>query len=350
MTSEIRYDNVDDYLGPRENRFFGDGFKKVTQRVSEVHVEPRMDGTGFIRAKAGLTYPSDWSLKSVSELQPHLSTIDALLLSIQLAEIYLTHGCGLGDDQRRRLWLRRFVLKAGSKPQENLTDVPLAARHVKIRKEPHSLCGNVSTFDCHIGSIRVRCDIEHELGAVAVGDTAYRHAEDLLGDPARRYHGEGYKLRRQLISDLRLDRERKRLTATVQVMQPSEEQPGDGFTAHYQPSLTPIDGVLIMAQISQLLLYHEDSVDRRASNTLWMRTLSVESKTPYQSIVNPFMISLYVDGTELLNLGDGVWRTSAMIGNIQNYSGRVSLAHELPSRQRDGHLQATTSGAGGTRR
>jgi hypothetical protein len=94
-----RYPTIDDALGPAATRFFGDGHRKVDHRLRGLTVETTSEGLPRIRGKADIAYPSDWSTKSEStELRPHVSSIDAVVLAAQLAERGLAHTLGLNSD------------------------------------------------------------------------------------------------------------------------------------------------------------------------------------------------------------------------------------------------------------
>jgi hypothetical protein len=165
-TTGIRFDSIDDCLGPATGRFFGDGFRRVVHRIADITVRPGDNGRGRVDAKAGLRYPPDWSTKSTDvTLRPHLSSVDALLIAVRLGEMYLTHTHGLDRSQRRRMWLRRCTMKTPSAPQEDLSEFDVEAVNVDRRAEPNSLCGHVSVFECVIGTLKLTCEIEHDVSS-----------------------------------------------------------------------------------------------------------------------------------------------------------------------------------------
>jgi hypothetical protein len=330
-TADIRFESIDDCLGPGEKRFFGEGFKRVAHQITDVSVIRQDEGTGYVQASASLRYPVDWSRKSADvELRPHLSTIDALLLGVQLGEIYLTHAYGLDGVARQKMWLRRLAMRAGTTPQEDLAEFRIRADHSETRTVPDTLCGHVSSFACLIGTVRIRFDIEHGMGPVSSRDGFYPAAEDILGPGSHRYYGEGYKLRKQIIKALELDLENQRLEALVKISGETENLPGHGLAAHYHPTLSMIDCLAAMSQTAQVLLYELDGVKRSSTNTLWMRKVVMESRTPYQPLFNPFMVSAAVTSSRLLNLAGGSWRVADMAGHFQGVQVEASLAHELP--------------------
>jgi hypothetical protein len=104
----------------------------------------------------------------------------------------------------------------------------------------------------------------------------------------------------------------------------------DGLGGHYSPSLTMVDCLLSLAQLAQVLIYRLDGIERSRSNTLWLRTVAMESHTPYQPMLSPFTASLAVTRSKTLTLGRGTWRTFSVSGQFQGIHLRSTVAHELP--------------------
>src|SRR5262249_53707404 len=102
-SAERRYECIDDLLGSAAQRFFGDGHRRISQLLRDITVHSDGAGGHRVLGCASVSYPPDWSVKnSAAELRPHLSTIDALLLSVALGECYLAQVRGLDSHQRRR--------------------------------------------------------------------------------------------------------------------------------------------------------------------------------------------------------------------------------------------------------
>jgi hypothetical protein len=340
-TAAVRFDSVDDCLGPAAGRFFGAGFRHVVHRITDITVQPGDNGGGRVHARAGLRYPPDWSTKSTEEYQrPHLSSIDALLIAVRLGEIYLTHTHGLGRPQRRRMWLRRSAMKAPSAPQEDLSEFDVEAVNVDHRVEPNSLCGHVSVFECVVGSLKVTCEIEHEVSNTRTSSPypgspgRYPSSESILGAADGRYYGDGYKFRRQTIANLDVDPDNQYIECQVRVTPIGfEGLRDDGFGGHYSPSVTMVDCFLSLAQLTQVLIYRLDGIDRSRSNTLWLRTLTMDSRTPYQPMLSSFTASVALTKSKTVGFRGGTWRTFSVSGQFQGIQLRITGAHQLPKRR-----------------
>ncbi|TCW47582.1 avirulence D protein (AvrD) [Bacillus thuringiensis] len=326
LVTDFIYKDIDDILGNREQRFFGTGFKKVNHQVQDIAVSEKC-----VVATANIIYPMDWSKKSEdTDLKPHLSTIDATVLSLQLNEIYIIQKFGITKAQRRKIWMKRIVLKAGTTPQEDLDNLIISTRHIETKIVSNSLCTNMSIFESQIGSMQIRCEIEHDIEEECNEEASFDSIDEILGLHNKRYYGDMYKNSQQIIEDVEIDFSNQRLTSLVNVKDMDENllKP-EGMEADYFPSLSIIDCMITVAQMAQALIYKIDDIDRSNSNTLWMRKVIIENKNPNQPY-GPFIASTHISKSNLLKLKGGIWRTTEMLGEYKNYDLHYYLAHELP--------------------
>jgi hypothetical protein len=336
-TAGDHFDTIDDCLGPRAGRFFGDGFRGVTHQITDVTVRPGAADGGQVVAKTSINYPSGWSTKQAdAHLRPHVSGIDSLVISVQLAEMYLTDTYNLDRPKRRRMWLRQFTMKAPSAPQEDLADVGVRAVNTGHRAEPNSLCGHVSTFSCEVGSLKATCEIEHEVPEPAAAPQLHslRSADDILGAAAMRYYGDGYKRRQHSITDIDVGRGNQYIQGLVRVAPVGMAGlADDGLGAHYGPSLSMVDCFLSLAQFAQVLVYRLDGIDRSRSNTLWLRTVRMDCQTPYQPMLNSFTAALALTRSRTIPMGGRVWHTFGVSGHFQGIRAEATFAHQLPTQR-----------------
>jgi Pseudomonas avirulence D protein (AvrD) len=330
-SAKRQYESIDDFLGPAAQRFFGNGHRRVSQLLGDVVVSGDRAGGHRVRGRASVSYPADWSVKSCSaELRPHLSTIDAALLSVELGECYLAHARGLDPQQRRRAWVRSVEMKASNTPGAELAGFGVEAEVTDSQPSPWSLCGHVSTLECRIGGIKVRCEIEHEPGTITDTAATFARSEDLLGDRAQRYYAEGYKRTQRSIADVRIDPSVGSVSALGTVAEPVDNPSGEGLGAEYRPALSPIDMIVTNGQLAQALLYCLDEVARSTSNTLWLRRMAMSFPTPYQPITNPFVANLSTIKSRVTNMRGDQWRTADLSTRILGVQGSFSVTHILP--------------------
>ncbi|WP_329268829.1 AvrD family protein [Streptomyces pseudovenezuelae] len=326
-----------DFLGPAEHRFFGHGYRRVHRRLDDIRIVRGPEATEA-RARASVRYPSDWSAKGAGErLVPHLSSVDALLLGAQLAEILLGHAFGLDAGARSRMWLRDVRLRAGGRPQENLDDLPV---HGLVRPaEPaygtDGLCA--TAVHSRIGSMDVRCEVQHETGdgyRRDSGQALHPSSEDALAEPYRRYFVEQFRHRDLRVTGVAVDRQAGRVDATVHITPaPGEGHPlSTGLEAAYGPSASMIDAITVTGQLTQVLLYALDGLDREASETLWLRRATLSTRLPLRALDRAFPVHARIEDTRRLAIAGDIWRVCDLGYSFHGITGDFAVAHRLPDR------------------
>lgn len=329
--------SVDDQLGPAEQRFFGRGFRRVAYEIDEVSLARSANGVALTRSRVGVRYPADWSKKAAgTDLRPHFSTVDGIVVAAQLAEVCLG---GAGSDLRDA-WLRKVRLTAGTSPQEELSE--LLAEATLRRSDP--VAGNparvVSVVDCVVGSMRVRCEVEHASAGTQPWPVGEEHAlpglDALLGPAVDRYFGVGFTTRRQHIHAVDVDRRELRADATLTVAhEDGASVPTAGLEGAYQPSVSVIDAFVTALQLAQVMLYDLDGMRRQDSSTLWMRQTTLTAARPDRP-ADGIPVTTRLDGPGLLRMGGGTWRTLDVVAELGGIQMRSAVAHRLP----EGHPAA----------
>jgi len=324
----LAHTTVDDHLGDGAKRFFSAGYKRVEYTFGPVSALVLDPAAASVGTHVGLGYPADWSKKSAGvDLRPHLSTIDAILFGVQLSELVLVRAFLPTPEQHRAMWVRKVAIRAGQSPEEDLRELGLAARLVSTREEPGSLCGTVSVVDCAVGSMRVRCEVEHSGGEVRPGRDTYGSPDVLLGPAASRYYGTGFTRGGHRIDDLALDLPALRVTAAVELTPAGAEE---GVEGAYQPAATMVDAFATGLQLAQVLLYELDSMRRSASNTLWMRSTTLEVAHPVRPVGGPLPLLTELRDPNLIEMGGGVWRTADVVAELGGVRFTCAVAHSLP--------------------
>lgn len=324
----LRLETVDAYLGPAAARFFGSGYRRVRYRLGAVTFD---SSTARIAARAGVGYPVDWSRKD-APTAPHLSTIDALVLAVRLAEIHLGHTFQLDRDQRRRMWLKRIDIRAGGAPTEDgldAIDVSGTLKHTAAGL----VCERQSVFDARIASMSVRCVIEHDVGAVPAlpaADGVFPLAADAEAADEIRPYGTGFMTRHPQLTDVSVDPDLTQAQATVSVTDAGGTTAvTQGLEAAYWPSVTIVDVFVVALQLGQILLYELDGVPRAGSETLWMRQTAVECDWPRRS--DPvFPVATSLAGARVLERGQERWRAADIVGEGGGIRIRCAVAHRIP--------------------
>ena len=322
-----RYAHVDDYLGPGNRRFFGEGYKRADHRLRGIRTETDGSGARLVAATATVSYPLDWSRKGDTDQRPHLSTIDVLLLGVQLAEVQLAGQLGLDPEQRAGMWVRRARIKAGSSPvEEDLAGFPVTAGFAGSVASPGFPERQISTVHCTVGSLKVTLDLDHARpSGGAVADPLD------LGDSRSRPFGEGYKDRGQRVTDVTVDPEGLRSTAVVRLTAADGASgPGVGVEGRYQPSVGLIDTFVVALQLGQVLLYELDQLSRADSDTLWMRSTLFEADSPHRPAEGDLTASAALENSMLLHKGDETWRRAEIVAALEGVRMTCSVVHRLP--------------------
>ncbi|GAA1912221.1 AvrD family protein [Streptomyces durmitorensis] len=330
---ELLYGSLDSCLGPGSSRFFGSGYKRVTQSLKNITTDGSAEPGGFITARGTLAYPSDWSRKTgAGELRPHLSSIDALVLAANLAETHIGRAFGLGPAERRRIWLRRADVRAGSTPHEDLADFPVEGRLVAVDGPTGERGLLASTFDCRVGRLKVRCTLVHEQVGGAGSPATYADETQALGPARARHYGVGYKQREQHAEQVRVDLDRQEIRGLQRVVATDEDALTCGAEAAYGPSVSLVDALVGVAQLAQILLYAQDGLSRGSSDTLWMRRFVISAGTPVRPLGHSFTPTVRTESSRLLSMGDARWRTAELaVDDFAGIDGRCWLAHRLPA-------------------
>jgi hypothetical protein len=329
LRKTVRYDSIDEVLGNREFRFFGDGFRRARHDIRDASVTFGGDGSGCIAGRASVSYPADWSRKGAVDQRPHLSTIDVLIIGMRLAEIFLARRAPASAGADEPAVLRSVRIKAGNRPVEDeLTGFDVTARIAPAI--PSAGAERVTSIvDCQVATLRVQCEVSHPAGPAAA--PAGEAGVPLPIPPAP--FGAPLKARRHELMEI--DADLGQLTARAAVrttLDPGEPAPGGRLDGHPQTA-SPVDCFVIGLQLGQLLLYQLDELTRADSNTLWMRDtlLTMDPSRAALPAVAPALMRL--DEPRLLRKSDAeVWRAAKVAGEFQGVSLRCSVAHRLPAR------------------
>ncbi|MBT2481754.1 AvrD family protein [Streptomyces sp. ISL-94] len=318
----LRIADVDDVLGDRHARFFGEGFKRVTYTLADVTITPSTaTSSGQVHAFAGIHLPETWSRKGQTLQRPHLSTLDGMLLAAQLTGLYAAHTHRLGPDAQFRV--RAMRLKAGTMPdEEGLERFGVTARRLSTTASPYTSGWSLTTADCTIGSMSVQIEAEHPTADQPDGaQGSYATAEELNGPWNSAVFGFSHRHRSQHLEDVVTDIAEGTAHARLTLV----DTPGQGPAAAQEP--TAIDLFVSALQLGQVLLYELDNLSRAESNTLWMRSTTFTSTTEAEPD-GRFRVAL--GRSNELPSAEGTWRTAQITAALGGTKVTCNVAHLLP--------------------
>lgn len=318
MSRKFTLDSIDEYLGPSEGRFFGSGYRRSVYSFNDpVPVED-----GF-RSQVDIDYPVDWSRKKEGDdLTPHLSTVDVMVLGMRCVETLMEKEVGLSEKDIGAARIRKMVIRAGTRPQEDLVDVPLSAA-ITRRKAEGDWRNLVSTFDIRVGVMSSRVQVEHgkprEIPLDA-GDWSTLTGRD------DRYWGTGYRREDQLLRNVSVDLGELRCRADVELR---KEGYASGLGSRCSSTMTVVDGFVSLLQMAQVLLYEIDGLDRSNSDTLWMQQVVLRQGGPATERDDTGAASLVISDHQLLDMSDGQWRNAELKGRMGDVTMSATFAHRI---------------------
>jgi hypothetical protein len=327
----LRYSSVDLLLGDARGRFFGNGYRFIRSKVSRV----RLDGERReLQASASIEYPSSWSTKRDRELEPHLSSLDALGVAAQLAEAYLRTTFGFAAAAADSMRLTRSALKPGPAPTTDLGNVEV--RCSLLDTAPAGNGRAMSRFTARVGTIGVQLSVEHPLPAAAhVTNASWEQLSDVLGPPELCYYGSAYTATKLDVVDVLFDESGERVSATIDMLPPPNAPALSGLAAAAAPFFSEMTAIVSIAQLAQALLYRYDDVKRGQSNNLWMRKILIVSERSVPAS-RGMHVETWSKKMTLLPVKEGLWRTATFEYTAPGLTGEYTVAHLLP-----GHLRSS---------
>ncbi|RML87034.1 AvrD family protein [Pseudomonas savastanoi] len=308
---DLSFSTIENHLGPAKDRFFGDGFKHVEYSARHVNLTE-----SAANASISLSYPANWSKKNDSgELIPHLSSIDALTISINLSQDILLNRFKSID----HCWVRRISIRAGKKPEEDLRNI-----NAKITKESQGLDSQGDTnliFGGNVGTMTVQ--LEFIIPAA--------HEVDTIKDSTEKNcYSLHFKNRTQFIDDIIFY---SPLNAISKLFVANDNEPHflpGGIEANYPNIINPVDSLVSYAQIAQALLYKLDGLTRGESNTLWMRNLNIIAENPAKRRAATRLLVTELKRANIVSLNGENWRVAEVAGHMNGITFSSSVAHLLP--------------------
>ncbi len=246
-------DSLDEMLGPAQGRYFGAGFREVG---STLDVTSNINGD--LSAVAHLSYPESWSIDSAGRpRRAHVSSIDAIVLSLQLVDLLSPE---LDTLENSRLRVASVLLRAGAEPWYDIKCVP-----VTLSGE-HRIGGY--TVQGRVGGVKVAIQLEaSENSFVGSADEHIAHAPNV--------YRELFKQTLTATDVVALDLQRGELHAKHRWSHSAGDTAPVGVGAAGWPSPTIIDYLVTMGQLTQALVYAVSGTNRATAGPLWMRSMSI---------------------------------------------------------------------------
>lgn len=323
--------HIDEILGLGEKRYFGAGYKQVKHDLCNIHIDPE---SKRFNAEVSIHYPSNWSNKETSkELKPHLSTIDAYIISSQLVEAFISYCKILTKSEIKNSWIRKLSIKSGKNSINDLHDIPLEGILEGTQGAINSLNGSISTFKIIIAGFSISLELDHPpIKKITNFDVGYFNSIDhILNYRETSYYGGQYK---NLHHDIIINNSNKQLLrADINIIKSPEYFTHDNLGAKFSDFYNPLDILISCAQLCQVLMYKIDELDRKNTKNLWMRSITVYCPKPLLK-EGDLPVTVSVDKSKRFKKSGSEWRMADLSGMtyIDNECYlEANVAHEVKS-------------------
>ncbi|SER23242.1 AvrD family protein [Streptococcus gallolyticus] len=296
--------NVDALLGDHRQRYFGDGHKRTLYGVTKV--DDNLLGS--------INHSGTWSSKSQQEVQPHLSTLDGVILASLLAEKYLE---STGEDSSS-YFLTKFEIKSGMKPIENLNEIPLILKS-SVTENDYALF-NVLILDMKVSVTFRKNDSPKEVAGRG------QIFESFISNHLKNIQHDIYD-----ISFLdTLDTADKCSIFCKANRENIQSVDYKGISANFSNCYSLLELLIVFSQMAEMLAYHADNIDRDCSQTLWMKNVTAELVHPIP--VDEIELLGKIRKNKLIDMKGHNWKIFEMSGADTKNRICISskIAHQLP--------------------
>lgn len=316
------FKDIDDFLGDGSKRYFVTGYKKALREIKNVSVN-----SSEIIGVGNLLYNSSWSTKKEAPRKPHVSSMDALLFSLSLTEVFLTKNFKVDSQD---ILLTNFSIKPWKKPIEELQGIKLKAKY-SIQEAIRLPSGKYNYIvDC-VASVdemivKIKFTLRNSNKIENSESSFYSDIDEYLGDSRKNMYRYGHNAFLHNIKNVVVDTEALTTFSKIKVFKENScELTGIGSN----DQLSIVDGMIITLQLIQCLLYKLDGIRREDSNNLWMREMYFNQDCANNENVNNCKI--FAKEIKLIGGKNELWRLATVEGNIANMTMQYKLAHKLPA-------------------
>lgn len=289
-------------LGPVEDRYFGAGYRTVRYEL-----RPGAERT------AEVVYPPGWSVDGDGNSRPaHLSSVDAAVLTMLAVE---QDAAGAADALIDRTRVASIALRAGARPWDALDAVPIRYEVEGTPERP--------VVRARIGNIRV------DVTLVVEPDPAPRVHAPTRDAHAPTVHGGLFRATRTRSTVTDLDLTAGTLCGRHESRNDGPTVAGRGLDATAWPTLTVIDHIVTMGQLTQALVYASAGTTRGDAGQLWMRTMHVDVERARTALPAAFdTTTRIVRDTVLARGGRRVHDVAVESASTAGVRARSTLAYE----------------------
>ncbi len=298
--------NVDAFLGDHSTRYFGDGHKR-----SNYAVFTKNDESTYGR----ITQTGIWSNKSDKEVQPHLSTLDGVILASMLTERLMEKQISTIENY----YLSKFDIKSGMKPIENLNEIPMQLKQFEVG--PGVIKSEVLVLD-----MKVKIEFSEIEAEIASDNKNGERTKEFIANHLKEVYHDIYDI--SLLDTL--DSADKCIIFCKANRNVPLNNEFKGLSSNLTSNYSLLELLIIFSQMAEIVVYHADNIDRECSETLWMKSVQAELRSPIPA--QEVYLLGKITKNRLLDIKGQHWKIFEMSGTDINNQVTISskVAHQLP--------------------
>lgn len=241
--------NANEILGDYNTRYFGAGHKNTFYCVDGC-----MERKEFYEGVGQIEQVKTWSEKNNVSLKQHLSTLDCIILATMLVEKYLI---SKRYNNISSIFLYEFEVKSGNCSIEKLDEIKLMIKSFELRSDE-------LYFVVQVGNMQIKLLFRNSI-------SKWKHKKkSKVNLEAVHYFSNHLKdIRHDIINVKYMEEE---LQCEV-VRKKLYDRQYNGVSALGIESTSILEWLVIFSQMSQILAYKYDDIERQNSNTLWMKSV-----------------------------------------------------------------------------
>ena len=301
-----------DFLGAEESRYFSKGFRAFSYDYQMINIEDKsLVGLVIVSIRNG-----DFDCCKATG---HIGTIEYLAISSSICELILKLRYGLSSNEIANAWICGCKVKLNKSIDiDKQTIIPISCYVNDPYLENNSVNGHKSSFEIHIGESVVKMIVDHGLISSKHMDTTNQNNSgiDLYKD--------GYKFRTHLIENIRISLDKMCCFASIGIRDMSKQLSGIG--ANYKTTILT-DIINVSGQLSQILLYKLENMERHQAGNLWLRELSINYPKPEESLDYFGWVEFTKFGT--IKVNNEKWRSVNLTCHIGSVESNFKIAHKI---------------------
>jgi hypothetical protein len=308
--TKLYLNDISEYLGPKEDRYFSSAFRDVHVSYKNVNV-----AQGCCTAVIAVQFET-WSKKNGEKLMPHLGTTEFISIAAVISQQLLEKEADVTQNMIGHSWIRHFSCKMKPCNDVDIDNISLSGRIVSKRIEESSI---VYEFEIQIGRtpvvLEICCPVKK-----CISDTKIIESVPVQID----FYREGYKLREHAIKNVCIDGETLKSDAVTHLYEKSATF--KGLCSHcYGMLLT--DFVLITGQLTQALLCHINHISRAESSNLWLREIDAWCHTP--PMEKTCSSTVHFLNLNTLRKKEELWQSVELYGTVGNIHSTIKVAQKI---------------------